>query len=379
MRAEQAGAAVLAGGFARSVELQQLVEHGVLADVRAPGQVVRAAAPRVVVAGEGDDPQRDGAAVHAHLPPAAWRAAKAALASGPVLVQVPRRGYLPSLSCDTCREPVRCVRCHGPVAVAAPGADPRCRWCEAVFQTAGFECPECEGTRVRSSVVGARRTAEEIGRAFPGTLVVTSGAGQVHATVPGEPALVIATPGAEPVAKGGYAATLLLDAWALLDRPELDAAVEALRRWTAAAALTRSAADGGVVVVAGAPTERTLAPVEALVRWDPVWLAQRELAERAELGLPPTVRMAQLVGSRRGVETALAQLDPALPLDRLGPLPVSCGQAPGADRPAQVQALLRTALDQSAVLADALVALRATRSARKDPEPLTVLMDPVAP
>ena len=379
MRAEQAGAAVLAGGFARSVELQRLVEHRVLADVRAPGQVVRAAAPRVVVAGEGDDPQRDGAAVHAHLPPAAWRAAKAALATGPVLVQVPRRGYLPSLSCDTCREPVRCVRCHGPVAVAAPRAGPRCRWCEAVFETAGFECPECGGARVRSSVVGARRTAEEIGRAFPGTLVVTSGAGQVHATVPGEPALVIATPGAEPVANGGYAATLLLDAWALLDRPELDAALEALRRWTAAAALTRPAGDGGVVVVAGAPTERTLPPVEALVRWDPVWLAQRELAERAELGLPPTVRMAQLVGSRRAVEAALAQLDRALTLDRLGPLPVTCAQGTGTASPAQVQVLLRTPVDRSAALADALIAVRATRSARKDPEPLTIRMDPAAP
>ncbi len=195
IRAEQTGAAVLAGGFARSVEVQRLVERGELADVRAAAHVARAAAARVVVAGEGQDAERDGPAAYAHLPSAAWRAARAALETGPVLVQVPRRGYQPSLSCGTCREPVRCAACHGPIAVAAAGVDPRCRWCETRFDSGSFECPGCGGIRVRSAVVGARRTAEEIGRAFPGALVVTSGGGQVHASVPARPALVIATPG----------------------------------------------------------------------------------------------------------------------------------------------------------------------------------------
>ncbi len=172
---------------------------------------------------------------------------------------------------------------------------------------------------------------------------------------------------------------MLLDAWALLDRPELDASVEALRRWTAAAALTRPAADGGIVVLAGAPTTRTLPAVEALVRWEPVWLAERELAERTELGLPPTVRMASLVGSRRALDAAVRELDPALMADRLGPLPVACANSARGEHLSSVQVLLRAPLDQSAALASALVALRAIRSARKDPEPLTVRMDPVAP
>ena len=94
----------------------------------------------------------------------------------------------------------------------------------------------------------------------------------------------MATPGAEPVADGGYAAALLLDGWALLGRPDLRAVEEALRRWMGAAALVRPAADGGRVVVladSGHPA------VQALVRWDPATLAERELAERAELHLPP--------------------------------------------------------------------------------------------
>lgn len=400
IRAGLENAALLAGGFARSVEVAQLVESAALADVRASHDGIREAAPGVVIAGEGSDAEWDGAAARAHLPPAAWRAAKAGLEKGPVLVQVPRTGYLPSLSCDTCRERVRCARCHGPVALASAEAAPQCRWCETVFAMRDFDCPSCGGGRVRAGVVGARRTAEEIGRAFPGALVVTSGMGQAHASVPARPALVIATPGAEPVAEGGYAATLLLDAWALLDRPELDAPVEALRRWTGAAALTRPGSEGGVVVLAGAPAELTLPAVEALVRWDPAWLTARELAERVALGLPPAVRMVSLAGSRRAVDAALADLDPTLAAERLGPLPVRAqnagGPGPGTE-PAfgggsavagltsthpgtpdgSVQVLLRVPLERAPALAAALVALRATRTARKDPEPLAIRMDAV--
>ena len=71
-------------------------------------EVLRQAVARVRVAGEGSDLARDPAAARAHLPSSAWQVAKEALARGPVLVQVPRRGYLPSLSCQDCRRPARC-------------------------------------------------------------------------------------------------------------------------------------------------------------------------------------------------------------------------------------------------------------------------------
>jgi primosomal protein N' (replication factor Y) len=134
------------------------------------------------------------------------------------------------------------------------------------------------------------RTAEELGRAFPGTVVRHSGGDTVLATVPDEPALVVATPGAEPVAAGGYAAALLLDGWAMLSRPDLRVDEEALRRWLAAAALVRPSGDGGAVVVVA---DAEIPAVQALVRWDPATFAERELAERA--ALQPAAR------SRRGV------------------------------------------------------------------------------
>ncbi len=81
---------------------------------------------------------------------------------------------------------------------------------------------------LRAVVTGERRTAEELARAFPGVAVRTSSGAGVLASVPATPALVIATPGAEPTADEGYAAAVLLDAWALLARPSLRAAEEAL-------------------------------------------------------------------------------------------------------------------------------------------------------
>ena len=76
----------------------------------------------------------------------------------------------------------------------------------------------------------ARRRRKEvlrICRAFPGVPVRTSGRDEVLATVPDEAAVVVATPGAEPVPeKGGYGAVLLLDTWALLTRADLRAVAD---------------------------------------------------------------------------------------------------------------------------------------------------------
>ncbi|HSF97798.1 MAG TPA: primosome assembly protein PriA [Ornithinibacter sp.] len=380
-RAAHEGAAALSAGFSRSVAIADHVTRGVLTPVEAPRAVLRAAVPTVRVAGEGHDADRDPAVAVAHLPTLAWRTAKEALAVGPVLVQVPRRGYLPSLSCHDCRRPARCTACAGPLALAGPQGPTSCRWCGRV-ETA-FACPVCGAHRLRSSVVGARRTAEELGRAFPGVPVERSGAGTVLDVVRAGPRLVVSTPGAEPVAPGGYAAALLLDAWALLDRPTLLAGEESLRRWLAAAALVRPASEGGRVVLAGAPTDVSVPAVEALVRWDPAWFADRELTERRELSLPPSARLATLTGPHAVLERSLTEL--ALPASAavLGPLPhagaVARAVEPTTAQPERWRLIITVPRPDGPELTRELAALRARSTARKDPEPVTVRVDPPDP
>ena len=143
-------------------------------------------------------------------------------------------------------------------------------------------------------MVGADRTAEELGRAFPNTVIRQSSGGGVLPEVPSTPALVVATPGAEPVADGGYAGAVLLDTDLLLLRADLRASEEALRRWLAVVALVRSGADGGSVIAAGDSAARAL---QALVRLDPAGFAARELAERAEAHFPPAAKVLTVDGT----------------------------------------------------------------------------------
>src|SRR6185503_16713590 len=122
LRAHAAGAALLACGHARTAEGQLLVESGWASEIVADRATVRAAMPRVVAQGDSDlQLARDPLARAARLPSAAFEAARSALAAGrPVLVQTPRAGYVPWLSCAACRETARCRRCAGPLGL--PGA-----------------------------------------------------------------------------------------------------------------------------------------------------------------------------------------------------------------------------------------------------------------
>jgi len=214
-------------------------------------------------------------------------------------------------------------------------------------------------------VVGARRTAEELGRAFPDVPVLTSGESHILSTVDDKAALVIATPGAEPVADGGYGAALLLDGWALLGRADLRAGEETLRRWMAAAALVRAGADGGRVVVMA---ESALQPVQALVRWDPAWHAAQELAARTELGFPPAVRMATVDGLPKAVAAFLDELELPPSGEILGPVPIG-------EQSERERALLRVSRSDGRSLAAAVAATQAVRSARKEPDPVRVQLD----
>lgn len=376
LRAAQDKCGFLLGSWGCTVEAAQLVESGWARPLVAGREQVRATAPLVRTVGDGDL-ARDEAARAARLPTLAWQVVREGLRHGPVLVQVPRRGYVPRMACANCRAPARCRHCSGPLETRDGGAL-CCGWCGR--EEGSWHCPECGAFRLRASVVGARRTAEELGRAFPAVPVRTSGREHVLDTVPGAPALVVSTPGAEPVAEGGYAAALLLDGWAMLGRPDLRAGEDALRRWIAAGALVRSQPAGGTVVVVAEPTLR---PVQALVRWDPVGHAVRELAERAELGFPPVSRMAAVSGPAEAVTEFLRAAELPPEAEVLGPVPLP---VPAAGRPRRAgappageqweRALVRVLPGKGAALAGALKAAQAARMARGSAEPVWVRIDP---
>ncbi|AUI52588.1 primosomal protein N' [Arthrobacter crystallopoietes] len=365
LRAEQTGCAALLAGIARSTESQRLVETGWAQPLQADRPALRALTPRVVNTADTFQQERDPLLRHARLPQAAWRAAREGLEHGPVLVQVARTGFSPAMACQDCRTPARCTECQGPLGQAGHGTALTCRWCGRL--AAHWRCGVCGSGRLRALVIGASRTAEELGRAFPGATVISSAGDHVKATVKASKAVVVATPGAEPAVAGGYAAALLLDGNSLLSRESLRAPEDALRRWFTAASLVRPAAEGGTVVI----TADHDAVVGQLVRWDPAGAASRELALRRELQLPPALRIAAITGSTAGIETFMSGLELPGDVRTVGPTELENYGAPAGHH----RLLLFFSYQQGNTVTGALRARKAAVSAKRLAEPVQVRCD----
>ncbi len=369
MRAQETGCAALLAAHARSVEAEYLLRTGWAVELVAPRDVVR---QRVSVGLTGDsdrDLARDAGARSARLPSEALTLVRDAVHAGPVLVQTPRAGYATRLACDRCRTPALCAACHGPLRLRGPSRPPECAWCAT--SAPGWRCPECGGQGMRAPVLGDARTAEELGRALPGVPIRTSSSGDhVLATVDASPAIVVATPGAEPVANGGYTAVVLMDTWLLLARSDLRATEEAVRRWANAAALVRPASDGGRVLAIGDPSHPGL---QALLRWDAAGLVRREIDERQSAHLPPASRVATLTGEPDDLAQAVSGLRLPVGAEVLGPVPVE-GTRDALDQQT-VRYVVRVPRSSGAALSAALGELQAQRSTRKLPH-VRVEVDP---
>ncbi|EZP29759.1 hypothetical protein [Microbacterium oleivorans] len=352
VRQEEEHSALVFAGHTRTTDVERLVQLGWLRDIPA----ARRASPRVVLSATHEAEHRG-----ARVPSAAFGAAREALQHGPVLVQVARPGYSPVLVCAECRTPARCRHCAGPLRARRPGATPDCGWCGR--SAPNWSCANCAGTRFRMASSGSERTADELGRAFPGIRVIVADGDHPVTAVDARPALVIATRGAEPPAEGGYRAIILLDGDKMLMTEQLRIGESCLRWWSNAAAMAAPGAPVHLVGVTG-PVAR------ALATWTHPAYARMELADRAPLLMPPTVRVAAVEGVTVSVDRALAELREAVP--DLGPLAV-LGPVPTDDGS---RALVRVDYAHGRAVAEQLrasVVADAVRGRRRGPGPRTTL------
>lgn len=352
VRQELEHSALVFAGHTRTTDVERLVQIGWVREVPAS----RRQSPRVVLSATHEAEHRG-----ARVPSAAFAAAREGLQHGPVLVQVARPGYSPVLVCADCRTPARCRHCSGPLRARRPGATPDCGWCGR--SAPNWSCAKCSGTRFRMASSGSERTADELGRAFAGIRVIVADGEHPVAAVDERPALVVATRGAEPPAVGGYRAVILLDGDRMLMAEQLRIGESALRWWSHAATLAAPGAPVHLVGVAG-PVAR------ALATWTQAAYARAELADRAPLLMPPTVRVAAVEGTATAVERALADVRadvPGLsPLAILGPVPTDDG----------VRALVRIDYAHGRAVAEHLrasVVAEAVRGRKRGPGPRTTL------
>lgn len=359
LRSAQAEISLLIASPARSVEAQRLVATGWATELKLPRDLLREHTPRVVATTNDFELERDPLLARARIPSVAWREASKALERGPVLVQVARTGFVPAVACQECRTLARCTQCQGPLHIAGKQSHLACRWCGEQFHD--YRCQNCGSPRIRAASIGAERTAEELGLAFPKVSVISSTGAKPVDKISSKPALIVATPGVEPIAEAGYAAVLLLDADKMLAHDSLRNAEEVLSRWFSAACLAQS---DGVVVLTGNPS-----PAGAsLVRYDPASFAERELAERREVGLPPAVRSAVITG--QGAQRLIAALDVATRarVQIHGPTVID-------GPPVEHKYVLFFSYADGPEVTSALRHLRSTMSAAKDPV-VNIAVDP---
>ena len=358
LRSAQQNVALVLIGATMSVEACALMPW--LVQVAKSRDQLRAQSPKVRSALDESGEKINPAAAGSRIPSTVMQAMKSALTKGPVLVLVSRTGYTPRITCNACHTLAACSQCSGPLMQTARSSAPVCYLCGHIEAT--WRCKKCNGTSVRAAAVGSERTAEELGRAFPGIPVRSSTSDHILRTVDSRPAIVVATAGAAPVADDGYAAAMLLDGNSMLSRPDLSASQDTYAKWNECVSLVR--ADGEVVVVADSKHPA----VQALIRHDPAGFAQRELEERTQVALPPATRLAALTGDPNDVDEAVAMLSlPAQTLIR-GPVP---------DKNSQVRMLISCDRRLGLELSAQLKAMTAARSAKHKGGSVNVRIDPL--
>jgi primosomal protein N' (replication factor Y) len=298
------------------------------------------------------------------LPGRIFSEIKKALKKGPVLFIAPRKGYGNALLCSHCRNVALC-KCGGRLSVVSKGLAPTCVHCGTAFPT--WRCTYCDRDKQYLAGRGIDRAAEEISRAFPGFPVVISAGDVIKDSIDAKPALVLSTPGAQPQVSGGYAAVIVLDAIRFFSHTDINGQERARELLFETASMV--SVDGQVLLV----LDDSHPIVAAIARWNIAPLLKRELAERVELRLPPSVSSAVLVTDQAAAPAILSGLKKALEDSRLpssiriyGPTVLPKGVA---------KIVLHISHDQSSDLAKILHELQRKRSISKK-DLLTLRIDP---
>ena len=271
MRSKSEAIKLILTGFSPSIEVSQLIDEREVKYLNSKEAVtVKAFTPS-----EG-----------ALLPGRIFTEVKKALAIGPVLFIAPRKGYGNALLCAHCRNVAMCG-CGGRLSVAAKSKAPSCVHCGKIF--AGWKCSFCDRDKQYLAGRGIERAAEEISRAFPHFPVIISAGDVIKDRIEHKPALVLATSGAQPQVEGGYAAVVILDGMRFFSHTDLRTQERARELFFETSSLI--AQDGIVLLV----IDDVHPIVSAIARWNVAPLLKRELSERAELQLPPSVFSVVLV------------------------------------------------------------------------------------
>ncbi len=359
LRGQQSRVPTLLGSATPSFESIHNVERERCKVLHLPQRAGSAAEPRVAVL------DLRAQAVHKGIAVPLLQAMDRHLADGgQVLLYLNRRGYAPTLLCNTCGWVAACKHCDARMTVHQRSGRLTCHHCGA-DQEQPKRCPRC-GYEVRALGHGTERVEETLGARFPGVPVerfdrdVLRAAGSLEQAIDrvtrGEARILVGT---QMLTKGHHFPEVTLVGVLNADQSLFSTDFRAAERL--AQTLVQVSGRAGRADRAGEVMIQTQYPdhplLVSLLDGGYGAFAKEALAERAAARWPPYSRLAVLRASAPRLEQALAFLNQAreiipLPNGIAASLPVPANMTRRADRfYAQLLIECRTRIDLQKFLA----------------------------
>ena len=354
VRAKSADAAVVLGSATPALETLANAKAGRYRHVRLAERVHAVAPPTAQLIDVNHYPTQHGlseplaAAIERHL-----------VAGGQALLFINRRGYAPTLLCDTCHWIAPCPRCDARLNLHRGEGALRCHHCGYVARPPR-ECPSCGGKQLVPVGEGAERVEEALKNRFPGRRIERFDTDRLRAAGKLEALLddvharrVDVLVGTQMLAKGHDFPALSLVGVVNADQALFSSDFRALERLgqlltQVAGRAGRSAASPIAAEVLIQTREPKHPSLVALLRDGYGALAETLLRERADAGLPPAAHLALLrveAADRSKAEAFLNAAKAVFPNTRsvqlLGPAPAPMERRDGR---ARAQLLLTSSL-----------------------------------
>lgn len=205
---------------------------------------------------------------------------------GKVALLVPIGGYARALWCADCRRSVRCPRCEAGLIYGQSARTvrcPRCAWTAAAPDV----CPSCGSTEFRFVGAGSERLAEQVAKSFPRAVVRRVDPEILDSSGPPPDGDIYVTTwiGTKPAIRPEVSLVGVLDADAMIRRPDFRASENAYQAMVEMAEWAGPASDGGRLVIQTDETGHHC--LQAIARADYAFFLERELRIREELSYPP--------------------------------------------------------------------------------------------
>lgn len=353
VRAKAHGAAVVLGSATPALETLANAKAGRYRQVLLNERITGLAPPLAQVIDVNHYPTQHGLSE-----PLAQAIDRHLQAGGQALLFINRRGYAPTLLCDTCHWIAPCPRCDARLNLHRGEGSLRCHHCGYVARPPR-ECPSCGGKKLVPVGEGAERVEEALKNRFPGKRIERFDTDRLRAAGKLETLLddvrerrVDVLVGTQMLAKGHDFPCLSLVGVVNADQALFSSDFRALERL--GQLLTQVAGRAGRSVDAPVAPEvfiQTREPAHpaltALLRDGYAALAETLLRERADAGLPPAAHLALLraeAEDKTRLDDFLAAAKLSFPSTRrvqvLGPAPAPMERRDGR---ARAQLLLTSA------------------------------------